>query len=140
MLAALKRKIFGTSNGAAEGSASKSLARSRLHFVLVQDRAGLSSDEMARFKEEMISVIERYFVINKTGFDISYKRDSDSSTLLINSPILVRRRANPGADPAAAPGAKSSANARENAALATSGKSTDKDGKEPESQAVSNLS
>lgn len=86
MFLALKDKIFGNRN-----DSSKSVARSRLHFVLVQDRTGLTSDEMAKFKEEMVSVIEKYFMIDKSGFDIAYKRDSDTTTLLINSPVVVRK-------------------------------------------------
>ena len=75
-----------------KGSASKAMAKSRLHFVLVQDRTGLSNNEMAAFKRELISVIEKYFVIDEQGFDISYQRETDLSTLLINSPIVVRRQ------------------------------------------------
>ncbi|MCB0311385.1 MAG: cell division topological specificity factor MinE [Bdellovibrionales bacterium] len=71
---------------------SKSLAKSRLHFVLVQDRTGLTNEEMARFKSEMVEVVERYFVIDKHAFDIEYRRDSDLTTLVINSPIVVRRQ------------------------------------------------
>ena len=74
------------------GSASKAMAKSRLHFVLVQDRTGLTNTEMAAFKKELISVIEKYFVIDEQGFDISYQRETDLSTLLINSPIVVRRQ------------------------------------------------
>jgi septum formation topological specificity factor MinE len=60
--------------------------------VLVQDRAGLTNEEMALFKEEMVKVIERYFVIDKEGFDIKYHRLADTTTLLINSPVIVRRQ------------------------------------------------
>jgi cell division topological specificity factor len=74
---------------------SKSIARSRLHFVLVQDRTGLSNDDLANFKHEMVAVIEKYFVIDKQGFDIDYKRESDLTTLVINSPIVVRRQEGP---------------------------------------------
>ena len=48
----LWQRIFGT---AAE--ASNQTAKSRLHFVLVQDRTGLSCDELASFKGELLSVI-----------------------------------------------------------------------------------
>jgi len=74
------------------GAKSKSMAKSRLHFVLVQDRTGLTNEEMSKFKAEMVSVLEKYFVIDKQGFDIDYKRESDSTTLVINSPIVVRRQ------------------------------------------------
>ena len=85
MFNALKKKLFGESNE------SKELAKSRLHFVLVQDRTGLTNEEMAGFREEMVKVIEKYFVIDKEGFDIKYHRLADTTTLLINSPVIVRR-------------------------------------------------
>ena len=83
---ALKAKFFG--NGV---HSSKSKAKSRLHFVLVQDRTGLTGDEMSKFKGDMLTVLERYFVIDKQGFDIDYKREGDATTLVINTPLLVRR-------------------------------------------------
>lgn len=86
VFAALKQKLFGTD------TSSKGLAKSRLHFVLVNDRTGLTGDEMAQFKRELVSVIERFFEINPDGFDVSYKREEGMTTLLINSPVLVRRK------------------------------------------------
>lgn len=83
MLTAL-RSFFG--NGA-----SKTAAKSRLHFVLVQDRSGLSNDEMARFKTDLLDVIKRFFVVDDEGFEVEYKRDQGSTTLLINSPVLRRK-------------------------------------------------
>lgn len=85
MLSALRKMLFGESNE------SKDVAKSRLHFVLVQDRTGLTNDEMAGFRQEMVKVIEKYFVIDKDGFDIKYHRLADTTTLLINSPVIVRR-------------------------------------------------
>jgi len=85
VLSALRRMLFGESNE------SKDVAKSRLHFVLVQDRTGLTNEEMAGFREEMVKVIEKYFVIDKEGFDIKYHRLADTTTLLINSPVIVRR-------------------------------------------------
>jgi cell division topological specificity factor len=85
VLSALRKMLFGESNE------SKDVAKSRLHFVLVQDRTGLTNEEMAGFREEMVKVIEKYFVIDKEGFDIKYHRLADTTTLLINSPVIVRR-------------------------------------------------
>jgi cell division topological specificity factor len=85
VLSALKKMLFG------ESSESKDVAKSRLHFVLVQDRTGLNNDEMSGFRDEMLKVIEKYFVIDKDGFDIKYHRLADTTTLLINSPVIVRR-------------------------------------------------
>lgn len=84
--------MFSRSSEASESeSSSKSVARSRLHFVLVQDRTGLTNEEMTKFKKELVAVIQRYFTITEDGFDVSYKRESDSTTLVINSPVKVRR-------------------------------------------------
>lgn len=80
------------------GRSSKSLAKSRLHFVLVQDRTGLTNEEMSGFKEEMMEVIERYFVIDKQGFDVDYRREGETTTLFINSPIVVKRQEGPAHD------------------------------------------
>jgi len=85
VIRAIKKMLFGESNE------SKDVAKSRLHFVLVQDRTGLTNEEMAGFREEMVKVIEKYFVIDKEGFDIKYHRLADTTTLLINSPVLIRR-------------------------------------------------
>ncbi len=108
MFKALKKRLFGSDNE------SKSVAKSRLHFVLVQDRTGLTNEEMAVFRQEMVKVIERYFVIDKEGFDIKYHRLADTTTLLINSPVIVRRV---GAAPEAPP--VPAANGDEAAAIAS---------------------
>lgn len=87
MLKALAKKFFGSND-----KKSRSLAKSRLHFVLVQDRTGLTNDQMAQFRKELVEVIQRYFIIDETGFDISYERHEESTTLLINSPVVVKRQ------------------------------------------------
>ena len=46
----------------------------------------------------MLKVIEKYFVIDKSGFDIAYKRAGETTTLYINSPIIVRRQDSIGHD------------------------------------------
>ncbi len=91
MFTALKGLFFGSNKDGSNGS-SKSLAKSRLSLVLVQDRTGLTPEEMTKFKREMVDVIEKYFSIDERGFDISYKRETDTTTLLINSPVIVRRK------------------------------------------------
>ena len=88
MCGALKKFFRGAESDLAS---SKSRAKNRLQFVLVQDRASLSNEQMLSFKKELVEVIERYFVIDKERFDIDYRRSSDTTTLLINSPVLIRK-------------------------------------------------
>ncbi|RMD87778.1 MAG: cell division topological specificity factor MinE [Candidatus Dadabacteria bacterium] len=70
---------------------SGSIARSRLHFVLVQDRSGLTNEEMVEFRKDMIDVMKKYFIIDDNGVEVSYERNGASTTLVINSPVLRRR-------------------------------------------------
>lgn len=84
MFGALREKLFGTGT-------SKSAAKSRLQFVLVQDRAGLNGEDMKMFREELMEVIDRYFEVHKEGFDVSYQKAGETTTLLINSPVVVKR-------------------------------------------------
>lgn len=107
--------MFGAIKNLLTGGASKNVAKSRLHFVLVQDRTGLSSDEISSFKKELVEVIEKYFVIDENGFDINYQRENDMTTLLINSPIVVRRA---GAVPPAKETTKKNVNPKTAAATA----------------------
>ncbi|MCL4161117.1 UNVERIFIED_CONTAM: hypothetical protein GTU68_055914 [Idotea baltica] len=46
---------------------------------------------MAEFKEEIMNIVGKYFTIDKSGFDVSYKREENSTTLLINSPVVANR-------------------------------------------------
>ena len=87
------KKLFSGNNDNPELAQSNIKAKSRLHFVLVQDRTGMNSQEMTSFKEELVGVIEKYFEIDKKGFDINYKREGEATALVINSPVLVRRAA-----------------------------------------------
>lgn len=70
---------------------SKIQAKNRLQFVLVQDRAGLNNEELASFRKELLSVIEKYFIVKEGDFGIDYKRDGNSTKLTINSPVVAKR-------------------------------------------------
>lgn len=72
-------------------TSSKVQAKNRLQFVLVQDRAGLNNDELANFRKELLSVIEKYFIVKESDFGIDYKRDGNSTKLTINSPVVAKR-------------------------------------------------
>ncbi len=93
MFNVLKRLFSTKVNKDSETGISKSKvqAKSRLQFVLVQDRAGLNNEELASFRRELLNVIEKYFIVKENDFDIDYKRDGNSTRLTINSPVVVKR-------------------------------------------------
>jgi cell division topological specificity factor MinE len=95
---ALRQKLFGDNKTVkpagttkSSGSQSNLEAKSRLTFCLSQDRTGLNSEEMTKFKKELVGLIQRYFIVDEEKFGISYERKADTTTLLINSPVMVRR-------------------------------------------------
>lgn len=85
MITNIFRKLFGKAESSTE------LAKSRLHFVLVQDRSGLNQEELNTFRKEMIEVINRYFSIKEEDFEVSYEREDETTTLVINSPVVLKR-------------------------------------------------
>ncbi len=69
---------------------SKANARSRLEVVLVQDRSGLSSKEMKKFKKELLETMQKYFVIEKKDLDIEWQRDGNTTALVVNTALRTK--------------------------------------------------
>ncbi|OVE79882.1 cell division topological specificity factor MinE [bacterium J17] len=69
---------------------SKKTAKNRLQMVLVQDRSGLSSQEMDLFRKDLLDVISRYFVLERTSLDIEWQREDACTALVINTPVIGR--------------------------------------------------
>ena len=69
---------------------SKATAKNRLQMVLVQDRSGLSSEEMENFKTDLIDVLARYFMLERNAVDIEWQRTDNETALIINSPVTGR--------------------------------------------------
>ncbi len=78
-------KIFGR-NG------SKKQAKNRLQMVLVQDRSGLTPQDMDLFKADLISVISKYFETDRSHIDVEWQRESGSTALIVNMPVVGRLR------------------------------------------------
>lgn len=69
---------------------SKGNARSRLEVVLVQDRSGLSSKDMKKFKKELLAVMQQYFVIEKKDLDIEWQREGNNTALVVNTALRTK--------------------------------------------------
>ena len=87
MFGQLREKLFGGPNGS-----SRRTAKNRLEMVLVQDRSGLSSQEMDHFRKDLLEVIGRYFVLEQKEVDIEWKRSDAATALLINTPVVGRTK------------------------------------------------
>ncbi len=82
------QSIFGTS----KNDNSKKNAKNRLQMVLVQDRSGLSSEEMELFRKDIFDVVSRYFHVEKGNLGIEWQRSDSSTALIINTPVIGRPR------------------------------------------------
>ena len=89
MLDNVLKKIFG------EHVFSKQTAKNRLQMVLVQDRSGLSSQDMDNFRKDLLNVIVTYFDLEHKDVDIQWSRKDGSTALVINSPVMVKKKKRP---------------------------------------------
>jgi cell division topological specificity factor len=73
-------------------SQSKEAAKNRLQVVLVQDRSGMNSEDMDKFRQEILGVISKYFTVDTNLLDIEWQRSDSSTALIINTPIKGKRK------------------------------------------------
>ena len=74
-------------------------------MVLVQDRSGLTSAEMEKFRGDLLKVISRYFILERKALDIEWERADGSTALVINTPVMVKRKKSISTSAVAAAGA-----------------------------------
>ena len=73
---------------------SKDTAKERLHLVLMQDRANVSSDFLDLMKQEIIEVIKKYVVVDEKEIDVRLTNQANDDgtngapALYANIPIV----------------------------------------------------
>jgi cell division topological specificity factor len=67
---------------------SKVEAKKRLQFALVYDRLEVSDDILKEMQNEIVTVISRYFVIDRDQLKLDITRQNDLSALMLNTPII----------------------------------------------------
>jgi len=73
---------------------SKSIAKSRLQLVLVQDRLNIAAPVLEMLKTDILKVISTYIEIDENELDIQFtKNASDGAPILIaNIPVKELRK------------------------------------------------
>jgi cell division topological specificity factor len=66
---------------------SKSVAKERLQFVLVQDRVKLTPDEMDAMRDELIEVLSKYIDVDSQKIEMDVRREDDMTALVANFPL-----------------------------------------------------
>ena len=70
---------------------SGTVAKRRLQMVLIQDRASVSPEVMEKLRDDIIQVISKNMVINKSDMEISLENVEDSVALVANIPVQNMR-------------------------------------------------
>ena len=84
--------LFGLFTKMFPRRASKQVAKNRLQMVLIQDRSGLSSNDMESFRNDLLDVISKYFVLERKSLEIEWQRSDASTALIINTPVSIRTK------------------------------------------------
>lgn len=75
-------KLFG------RGSKSpRSVAKGRLHLVLMHDRAAISPAIMDEMRREILKVLSRYMDIDESALEMNVERENNTVALIANVPI-----------------------------------------------------
>ncbi len=67
---------------------TRSVAKSRLKTILMQDRVGFSERAMQMLKDDMIETISKYLEINVDSFSLSIDACEDATVLNFSIPVL----------------------------------------------------
>jgi cell division topological specificity factor len=67
---------------------SKSVAKSRLQLILVQDRTGIDEEIMESLQTELTEVLSKYFILERDQVEMEIEREQDSMALVANIPVL----------------------------------------------------
>lgn len=72
-------------------STPKQVAKDRLKLILIHDRGELSPEILAKIKEEILEVLNKYIEIDMDDMDIAVTKpgeiEGDSASLVANIPI-----------------------------------------------------
>lgn len=69
-------------------TSSGSTAKERLQMVLVTDRTDLSPEKIEKMRDEITSVISKYFTVNPDEVKINVERRQRDSWLVADIPLL----------------------------------------------------
>ena len=78
----------GISRWLRRGKNSKTVVKNRLQMILIHDRTGVSPEILDALREDMFTVISKYFIVEEDGVEMSLESQDDSVALIANIPVL----------------------------------------------------
>ena len=82
----------GISRWLRRGKNSKTVVKNRLQMILIHDRTGVSPEILDALREDMFSVISKYFIVEEDGVEMSLETQDDSVALIANIPVLKMKK------------------------------------------------
>ena len=64
------------------------VAKDRLQLVLVHDRISMPPAQMAAMKDELLSVVGRYFQVDSDGVEITFTQSRRNNRLVAEVPVF----------------------------------------------------
>ena len=74
---------------------SKSIAKSRLQLILIQDRIGIDETVMKTLQAEMTALLSKYFELDPDHIEMDFQREAQSMALVASIPILSSKFRSP---------------------------------------------
>jgi cell division topological specificity factor len=87
-------RLFGR-----QEKSAKSVAKDRLRFVLMHDRADIPAPMMEEMRKEILQVLSKYVDIDENSLDVSLERAEGTVALIANIPIRRVLERKPNAPP-----------------------------------------
>ncbi len=85
----------GISRWLRRGKNSRAVVKNRLQLILIQDRTGVSPEILDALRDDMFTVISKYFIVQEEGVEMSLETHDDSVALVANIPVLRIKRQSP---------------------------------------------
>lgn len=70
-----------------DSRSAKSVAKDRLHLVLMHDRADIPAPMLEQMRREILAVVSRYVEIDEAALDVNLEREEQTVALVANIPI-----------------------------------------------------
>ena len=71
---------------------SKSIGKSRLQLILINDRTGVSPEILDALRDDMFQIISKYFNVKENDVEMSLEKDEGAVALVANIPVLSIKR------------------------------------------------
>ncbi|MBD3182814.1 cell division topological specificity factor MinE [Candidatus Poribacteria bacterium] len=71
---------------------SKEIGKNRLQLILIDDRLGVSHETLDSIKDDIFTVISKYFDVSEDDVEMNLQKEDGSVALVASIPVLGMKR------------------------------------------------